>query len=130
MTEAAPYPQTAQVADELIVNQLKMVHAEVKDGFGRQERHNDKLDARFESMVTKAEFRSEVRRLDAEHGHLRDSVTKGLEASRKEMREGFQRIHDEDKSRTTKTRWFTGTLLTCAGLVSGLVFNIISSLSR
>lgn len=135
MTEAPSYPEAAQVADDLIANTLKLVRDEVVRGFDRQERYNDKLDQRFETMVTKSEFKAEIGRVDTRHDSLqREVATLGEQLAdaligiRKDMSGGFSEIKKQGEERSTKSRWFTGIALTAAGLVSGIVFNILAAL--
>lgn len=126
MTDAPRRSDTPPVADDI----LRIVRDEVVRGFDRQERYNDKLDNRFETMVTKTEFKAEIGRVDAEHGALRKEVDSVEDRLSKQMTTGFEEIKEQGAARGAKGRWFTGTLLAAAGLLSGIVFNILSNLPK
>lgn len=126
MDDAPHYPEAAQVADDLIGAQLKMVHTEVTRGFDRQERYNDKLDARFETMVTKSEFKAEIGRVDAE----KRAQDKEILALGTEIKSGFESIAEQGKTRSASNRWFTGMVVAAAGVLSGVVFNLLGLLAK
>lgn len=126
MTETAHYPEASKIADDHISKQVSSVRDEVVRLADRQERYNDKLDARFDSMVTRAEFRAEIGRVDAERGALSKEVTGVKDA----IKTGFDEVKQQGEARGAKNRWFTGIVMTGAGLASGLVFNILGSLPK
>lgn len=126
MTETAHYPEASKIADDHISKQVSSVRDEVVRLADRQERYNDKLDARFDSMVTRAEFRAEIGRVDAERGALSKEVTGVKDA----IKTGFDEVKQQGEARGAKSRWFTGIVMTGAGLASGLVFNILGSLPK
>ena len=126
MNNAPHYPEAAQVADDLIGAQLKMVLAEVTRGFDRQERYNDKLDARFETMVTKSEFKAEIGRVDPEKkAKDKEILNQGVI-----IQAGFDSIEEHGKARSQKSRWFTGIVVAGAGVLSGAVFNFLGLLAK
>lgn len=137
MEDAPHYPEAAQVADNLIASQIKVMRDEVMRGLDRQDRYNDKLDLRLESMVTRSEFRAEIGRVDAERAavskdvaSVSESVSKDIASVSSNVSDGFAEIARQSESKATKGRWFTGIMLTAAGVVSGLVFNIISTVAK
>lgn len=125
------------MADNLIASQIKVMRDEVMRGLDRQDRYNDKLDLRLESMVTRSEFRAEIGRVDAERAAVSKDVASVSENVSKEIAnvsssvsDGFAEIARQSEAKATKGRWFTGIMLTAAGIVSGLVFNIISTVAK
>lgn len=114
------------MADNLIASQIKVMRDEVMRGLDRQDRYNDKLDLRLESMVTRSEFRAEIGRVDAE----RAAVSKDVDGVNAAVAKGFAEITRQSEARGMKGRWFTGVMLTIAGMISGLVFNIISTVAK
>lgn len=137
MEDAPHYPEAAQVADNLIASQIKVMRDEVMRGLDRQDRYNDKLDLRLESMVTRSEFRAEIGRVDAERAavskdvaSVSENVSKEIASVSKSVSDGFAEIASQSKAKASNGRWFTGIMLTAAGIVSGLVFNIISTVAK
>ena len=127
--------------DEHIGDRITDLVRDVRAGFERQERANDRIEAKFDKMVTQSEFKATVQRLDGQDKTIEEKVDRGLEDIRKEMHaglervssqvtEGFEAAAESDKARTAKTRWLIGAAVAALGVVNAVIFNIVSLFVR
>lgn len=135
------YPGGAKAVDEHIGDRITDLVRDVRAGFERQERSNDRIEAKFDKMVTQSEFNATVQRLDGQDKTIEEKVDRGLEDIRKEMHsgldrvsnqvtEGFEAAAESDKARTAKTRWLIGAAVAALGVVNAVIFNIVSLFIR
>ena len=135
------YPGVAKAVDEHIGDRITDLVRDVRAGFERQERANDRIEAKFDKMVTQSEFKATVQRLDGQDKTIEEKVDRGLEDIRKEMHaglervssqvtEGFEAAAESDKARTAKTRWLIGAAVAALGVVNAVIFNIVSLFVR
>ena len=127
--------------DEHLGERITDLARDVRVGFERQERSNDRIEAKFDKMVTQSEFNATVQRLDGQDRTIEEKVDRGLEDIRKEMHtgldrvsnqvaEGFEAAAESNKARTSKTRWLIGASVAALGLINAVIFNIVSLLVR
>jgi len=135
------YPGGAKAVDEHIDERITDLVRDVRSGFERQERANDRIEAKFDKMVTQSEFSATVQRLDGQDKTIEEKVDKGLDDLRNEMSSGLARVSgevkagfkataDADKARTTKTRWLIGAGVAGLGVVNAVIFNIVGLFLR
>lgn len=127
--------------DDHIGDRISDLSRAVSDGFGRIERDNQRIEQRFDKMVTQSEFSATVQRLDGQDKTIEEKVDKGLDDLRGEMASGLTRVTDEvkagfkatadaDKARTTKTRWLIGAGVAGLGMINAVIFNILGLFIR
>lgn len=127
--------------DEHIGDRITDLVRDVRAGFERQERSNDRIEAKFDKMVTQSEFNATVQRLDGQDKTIEEKVDRGLEDIRKEMHTGLDRVSSQvtegfeaaarsDKARTSKTRWLIGAAVAALGVINAVIFNIVSLFIR
>lgn len=127
--------------DEHIGERITDLVRDVRAGFERQERSNDRIEAKFDKMVTQSEFKATVQRLDGQDKTIEEKVDRGLEDIRKEMHTGLDRVSSQvadgfeaaaesDKARTAKTRWLIGAAVAALGVINAVIFNIVSIFIR
>ena len=127
--------------DEHIGDRITDLVRDVRAGFERQERSNDRIESKFDKMVTQSEFTATVQRLDGQDKTIEEKVDRGLEDIRKEMHNGLERVSSQvtegfeaaaesDKSRTLKTRWLVGAAVAALGVINAVIFNIVSLFIR
>ena len=135
------YPGGAKAVDDHIGDRISDLSRAVSDGFGRIEWDNQRIEQRFDKMVTQSEFNATVQRLDGQDKTIEEKVDKGLDELRNEMSSGLTRVSgevkagfkataDADKARTTKTRWLIGAGVAGLGVVNAVIFNIIGLFLR
>ena len=146
------YPGGAKAVDEHIGERITDLVRDVRAGFERQERSNDRIESKFDKMVTQSEFNATIQRLDGQDKTIEEKVDKGLDALRDEMgsgleslrtelsgsvervsykvTKGFDEAAEETRSRTTKTRWIIGAGIAALGAVNAVIFNIIGLIFR
>lgn len=135
------YPGGAKAVDEHIGDRITDLVRDVRAGFERQERSNDRIEAKFDKMVTQSEFNATVQRLDGQDKTIEEKVDRGLEDIRKEMHTGLERVSSQvtdgfeaaaesDKARTAKTRWLIGAAVAALGVINAVIFNIVSLFIR
>lgn len=105
---------------------IEGLRSSMETGFSRTEKSFDRLENRIETMVTKDTFKAEVSRLDQKDTHLEEQMKDGFTEVKSDMASGFAALRDRDKERDHKFNVRTGWLLTGAGVVSGIVFGVIS----
>ena len=127
--------------DDHIGERITDLSRSVQVGFERQERANDRIEAKFDKVVTQSEFSATVRRLELQDSNIEEKVDRGLADIRSEMvsglaqvredvAEGFGRISEEGRARITKTRWLIATGVAALGAVNAIVFNVIGAIFR
>lgn len=127
--------------DEHIGDRITDLVRDVRAGFERQERSNDRIESKFDKMVTQSEFNATVQRLDGQDKTIEEKVDRGLEDIRKEMHtglervssqvtEGFESAAESDKARTAKTRWLIGAAVAALGVINAVIFNLVSLFIR
>lgn len=135
------YPGGAKAVDEHIGERITDLVRDVRAGFERQERSNDRIEAKFDKMVTQSEFNATVQRLDGQDKTIEEKVDRGLDDIRQEMHAGLSRVSDQvtegfkaaaasDKARTAKTRWLIGAAVAALGVINAVIFNIVSLFVR
>ena len=135
------YPGGAKAVDEHIGERITDLVRDVRAGFERQERANDRIEIKFDKMVTQSEFNATVQRLDGQDKTIEEKVDKGLDDLRNEMSSGLTRVSGEvkagfeataaaDKARTAKTRWLIGAGVAGLGVVNAVIFNIVGLFLR
>lgn len=135
------YPGGAKAVDEHIGDRITDLVRDVRAGFERQERANDRIEAKFDKMVTQSEFNATVQRLDGQDKTIEEKVDRGLEDIRKEMHTGLDRVSSQvtdgfesaaesDKARTAKTRWLIGAAVAALGVINAVIFNLVSLFIR
>lgn len=135
------YPGGAKAVDEHIGDRITDLVRDVRAGFERQERSNDRIEAKFDKMVTQSEFNATVQRLDGQDKTIEEKVDRGLDDIRKEMHtgldrvssqvtEGFEAAAESDKARTAKTRWLIGAAVAALGVINAVIFNFVSLFIR
>ena len=118
-----PYPQASEAVDNALFAAVEGLRSSQEAGFTR-------LETRINEMVTKGEFNATIQRLDAKDDHLDTKMDAGFKDVRLEVAEGFGRVRDADKERNTKNRWFWTMLVSFAGVLSGVIFGVITTLTR
>ena len=118
-----PYPQASEAVDNALFAAVEGLRNSQDAGFSR-------LETRINEMVTKGEFNATIQRLDAKDDHLDTKMDAGFKDVRLEVAEGFGRVRDADKERNTKNRWFWTMLVSFAGVLSGVIFGVITTLTR
>lgn len=146
------YPGGAKAVDEHIGERITDLVRDVRAGFERQERSNDRIETKFDKMVTQSEFSATVQRLDGQDKtieekvdrgleDLRDEVDRGLDGVRKEMHDGLSRVStqvesgfaaaaEQTKERNAKNRWFWGAAIAGLGVINAVVFNLVAILVK
>lgn len=126
------YPPTAEAVDNHLSKSIDKLDQTTNDGFKR-------IEAQMREMATKDAVEAHVARLDLRVDHTNEKMDSGFEKFEKEMAKGFADLKARDlkrdaefkereDKRSSKQRWVLGYGLTGAGVVSGIVFGIISNL--
>lgn len=118
-----PYPQASEAVDNALFAAVEGLRNSQDAGFSR-------LETRISEMVTKGEFNATIQRLDAKDSHLDTKMDAGFKDVRLEVAEGFGRVRDADKERNTKNRWFWTLLVSFAGVLSGIIFGVITTIMQ
>lgn len=84
----------------------------------------DRMEGRFDAVVSKGEFEAEVRRLEREHRIYESEIDKLWEARRADKRENAEALH----SKVVRFRWFVGIGLTAATFLSAVTFGVLGAL--
>lgn len=119
----ASYPPSAELADGYITKAIDALDRKVTEGFDRVER-------RIDSMVTKEAFDATIQRLDAKDEHLDTKIEDGFKRMDVKVAQGFADVKATDRERNTKNRWFIGTMVAFAGVLSGVVFGTLTLFMR
>lgn len=93
---------------------------------GEMNRGFDRIERKFEDVVYKGEFTATVMRLDDRDNHLESKMETGFEGLKTQVEAGFQSVENRDATRDRKFNARTTWLLAGAGLISGMVFSILS----
>lgn len=115
----APYPVGSEVADGHLTRAIESLDRRVSEGFAR-------VESRIDSMVTKEAFEATIQRLDAKDEHLDTKIEDGFKNMDVRVAQGFADVKAADRERNTKNRWFWTLLVAMAGVVSGVVFGVVS----
>lgn len=122
MTAPPHYPEGAQIADSGLSAQIDSVGRSLERFSDRQERFNDKQDARFDNMVTRAEFKAEMGRVDTRQ----DATDKEVQNVKLDVHKGFEDAKKRDESKTAGNRWFTTLMVSVASIASTGLFSFIN----
>ncbi len=106
---------------------------DVRSGFERQERANDRIEANFDKMVTYSEFAATVQRLEVRDASIEDKLDSGLLDLRSQMFAGLARVSDEvsvgfernerfNAARSVKNRWLVSSLIAGVGVLNAFLF--------
>lgn len=128
-----PYPPASEAVDQQLSKAIGSLETTTKDGFRR-------VEGQMRDMATKDAVNAQVARLDLRVDHVSERVDIGIAALEKEMAVGFSELRARDaerdkdfdkreERRSSKQRWVLGVGLTAAGVLSGIVFGIISLLT-
>lgn len=126
------YPPTAEAVDNHLSKSIDKLDQTTNDGFKR-------IEAQMREMATKDAVEAHVARLDLRVDHTNEKMDTGFEKFEREMAKGFAELKARDaerdadfekreERRSSKQRWVLGYSMTGAGVVSGIVFGIISNL--
>lgn len=85
-----------------------------------------RVEGQIKEMVTKGEFNATIQRLDARDEHLDTKMNAGFKDIELKVSQGFNDAKDSEKERNTKNRWFWGLLVSFAGILSGVLFGVLS----
>lgn len=113
--------------DSAIVRELQGLRGEMTRGFDSVDNRIDRIETKFDKVVTQAEFGAVVARLDLKDTALEGAMNSGFNSVNIKVGTVVSEIKEADKERNVKNRWFWGLIVSCAGIISGVVFGIISN---
>lgn len=108
--------QTMHLQDSAIVREIQGLRGEMTRGFDGMDNRIDRIEAKFDKVVTQAELVAVVARLDLKDTSLESSINNG-----------FTSLKEADKERNTKNRWFWTLIVACVSVISGVTFGIVSN---
>ena len=115
-------PHSPDVADGYILRALDTLSENLDKRFNQVDSRLDKMEGRFEAMVSKDAFEAEVKRLDRENEIKQVEIEK-LWAARRDDREAATAAL---ASKDTRFRWFVATGITLAAVASAVVFGVLN----
>ena len=121
---AAPPPSDAAhtIPEAYILRALDQLSEDLGRRFGDINARLDKMEGRFEAMVSKDAFEAEVKRLDRE-AEIKQAELEKLWAARRDDKEAAQASL---AVKDTRFRWFVATGITLAAVASAVVFGVLN----
>lgn len=115
-----------QVQDSAIIREIQNMREDMGHRFDGIDKRIERVEDKFEKVVTRDLFDSTVKRLDLQDANIETNMRAGFDSVRDDMNEGFRGAREAGKERTVKNRWLMGVALTCAGVISAIVFGVLS----
>lgn len=120
--------QYSQSSIEFVVaRELQSLREIMRDGFDGIGKRVDRIEDKFEKVVTQSEFSSVIQRLDMRDEMLETRVETEFKELKSDVAAGFEAVKASDKERNSKNRWFWGVMIAAAGVISSVTFSIINA---
>lgn len=119
------YPQSS--IEFVVARELQSLREIMRDGFDGIGKRVDRIEDKFEKVVTQSEFSSVVQRLDMRDEMLETRVENEFKELKSDVAAGFEQVKASDKERNSKNRWFWGAMIAAAGVISSVTFSIINA---
>lgn len=123
------------VADQYLLRAIETLGDTMNRQFYEMNSRLDKMEGRFEAVVSKGEFEAEVRRLEREHRIYESEIDKLWQARREDREHAKEvRAYDQQKaeaatqSKVVRFRWLVGIGITAATFFSAVTFGVLNSL--
>ena len=117
-----PPHNSPDVADGYILRALDTLSENLDKRFNQVDSRLDKMEGRFEAMVSKDAFEAEVKRLDRENEIKQVEIEKLWAARRDDREAATAALANKD----TRFRWFVATGITLAAVASAVVFGVLN----
>lgn len=121
-------PSYNQSSIEFVVaRELQSLREIMRDGFEGIGKRVDRIEDKFEKVVTQSEFSSVIQRLDMRDEMLETRVETEFRELKSDVERGFESVKASNAERNAKNRWFWGVMIAAAGVISSITFSIINA---
>lgn len=130
-------PPKTLTSEQYIMSAIETLGDTLGKQIGEMSKRLERMDERFETMVSQVEFKAEIKRIDRERelvakdvDHLGAILRTEREKSEQQRKDDRSEVQAEFDRKQNKTRWFVGVFTSSIAIAATIVFGVLNALGK